>query len=97
MSRPKLRLREKRREKVRRGWCRKDLHRLVGDNVDVLADGYRLCRACDRARRRLYRVEAVALGLQRIKCMARGCHTTTERYSDAPYICPRHQQQEMAA
>lgn len=98
MTRPKTRLRERLREKVRRGWCRKNLHRLVGDNVGwhkrPNGKATRRCLACERQQRAAQRRAVMGtLGYRYVRCIVRGCDANTERPSGSPpYICRIHRQ-----
>ncbi len=93
-------LRERKRTKVRRGWCRKNLHRMVGDNVEH-RDRKKRCRTCIRETQRMRRKRAAEAGTwRREKCMVYGCHSYTERFAETPFglfACRKHREQQVAA
>ena len=89
-------LRDKLRTKVRRGWCRKNLHRLVGDNVFYGHDHAKRCRACRNAYQAASRDTGRAYKV--IRCEQAGCDNATERKvnSTTVYVCRRHRMEQAA-
>ncbi len=99
MSRPVTPLRDRKRTKVRRGWCRKNLHRMVGANVEC-RNRVKRCRACMRETQRARRKQAAEAGVwRREKCMVYGCHSYTDRFAETPFglfACRKHREQVAA-
>ena len=86
-------LRDKIRTKVRRGWCRHNLHLMRGDNVRI-KDGKRYCRECARAAARALVQSQKELGYRVSRCPVHGCKNAHLRSPQDPaqYVCPRHRE-----
>ncbi len=89
----RLRLQHKRTH--RPGYCRRNAHPMVGDNVRFRSDREtHYCLACDREGRR----NRNALGYRSVRCEAYGCDRYLVRgpMMSGLYRCPKHRAVQVA-
>lgn len=83
------------RRKTKPGYCRANLHLMVGDNIGhKLEQATVYCKACNTASQKGAYHRRVELGYKWHRCPISGCkgrvHRHPNRPGPLPYYCPKH-------